>query len=155
MTDYSYRNDPAVPPFPDDKPVFVFDGQCGFCSAWVQFALKRDRRRRYRFLAAQSEIGAALYRHYGLDERLHETSLFLENGRPYLRVNGIIRLLAGLGFPWTACHALGLIPRLWADALYDHIARNRYRIARTSPSCSLPNPADADRFMSPVARNNR
>lgn len=99
MTDYSYRNDPAMPPFPDDKPVFVFDGECGFCSAWVQFALKRDRHRRYRFLAVQSEIGAALYRHYGLGERLYETSLFLENGRPYLRLNGIIRLLAGLGFP--------------------------------------------------------
>jgi hypothetical protein len=23
---YSYRHDPAVPPFPDDKPVIVFDG---------------------------------------------------------------------------------------------------------------------------------
>lgn len=147
MTDYSYRNDPAVPPFPDDKPVFVFDGQCGFCSAWVQFALKRDRHRRYRFLSAQSEIGSALYRHYGLEERLYETSLLLEAGRPYLRLHGIIRLLAGLGFPWTTSHAISLIPRQWADALYDLVARNRYRIARKSISCFVPNPVDADRFI--------
>ena len=37
-TPYSYRDDPAVPAFPDDKPVIVFDGYCAMCSGSAQFA---------------------------------------------------------------------------------------------------------------------
>ena len=29
---YSYRHDPAVPPFADDKPIIIFDGYCSLCS---------------------------------------------------------------------------------------------------------------------------
>lgn len=28
----SYRADPDVPAFADDRPVIVFDGHCAFCS---------------------------------------------------------------------------------------------------------------------------
>ena len=64
---YSYRADAGVPEFADDKPLIVFDGECVFCSAWVQFVLRHDKAERYRFLAAQSPLGEALYRHYRLD----------------------------------------------------------------------------------------
>lgn len=47
MNRYSYKNDPAVPPFPDEHPIFVFDAECVFCSGWVQFALKHEREAKY------------------------------------------------------------------------------------------------------------
>jgi predicted DCC family thiol-disulfide oxidoreductase YuxK len=64
---YSYRNDPGVPKFPDDRPIIVFDGYCVLCSGWVSFILRHDRRATYRLLPAQSPVGHALYVHYGLD----------------------------------------------------------------------------------------
>ena len=36
---YSYRADPAVPAFPDDKGLVVFDGVCVLCSGFVQFVI--------------------------------------------------------------------------------------------------------------------
>ena len=60
MTPYSYRSDPAVPAFADDKPVIIFDGQCVFCSGWARFVLAVDRKARYRLLPAQSALGEAL-----------------------------------------------------------------------------------------------
>ena len=51
---YSYRNDPAVPAFPDDRPIVIFDGNCVLCSAFAQFILRTDRRRRFRLMAAQT-----------------------------------------------------------------------------------------------------
>ncbi|MEK1925368.1 MAG: DCC1-like thiol-disulfide oxidoreductase family protein, partial [Rhizobium giardinii] len=63
---YSYRSDPAVPAFADDQSIIVFDGECIFCSGWVNFVLRHDKQGRYRFLTAQSPLGEALYRHYGL-----------------------------------------------------------------------------------------
>ncbi|AFL49553.1 hypothetical protein USDA257_c09610 [Sinorhizobium fredii USDA 257] len=43
MDRYSYKNDPALPPFPDERPIFVFDAECVFCSGGVKFALKHEK----------------------------------------------------------------------------------------------------------------
>ncbi|TDQ34027.1 putative DCC family thiol-disulfide oxidoreductase YuxK [Phyllobacterium brassicacearum] len=143
----SYRKDPAIPSFSDDRPIFVFDGQCVFCSGWVKFALKHDKSGRYRFMTAQSEVGSALYRHYGLDDREYKTNLFLQDGRAYYRAEGTIRFVAGLGFPWTICRILRLIPGKWADGLYEFVARNRYRLAGRTTACFVPKPEERERFI--------
>lgn len=148
MTPYSYRADPAVPQFPDDKPIIVFDGECVFCSGWVKFALKADTRRRYRFMTAQCELGAALYRHYGLDARDYETNILIEDGVAHFRSRGSIKMVAGLGFPWSLAKALSVIPTSIADRLYEFVARNRFRIAGRKSYCYLPSPQDRARFIS-------
>ena len=37
---YSYRSDPTVPAFPDDRPIIIFDGKCVFCSVFARFILR-------------------------------------------------------------------------------------------------------------------
>jgi predicted DCC family thiol-disulfide oxidoreductase YuxK len=148
MKPYSYQSDPAVPTFPDDKPIIVFDGECVFCSGWVNFALKADTRRRYRFLTAQSELGAAIYRHYGLDARDYETNILIEDGIAHFRSRGSIKMVAGLGFPWSVVKMLSIIPSGIADLLYEFVARNRFRIAGRKSSCYIPSADDRARFIS-------
>lgn len=97
--DYSYRDDPSVPAFADDKPLILFDGECVFCSGWVQFLLKRDAEKRYRFVVARTPLGEALYRHYGLETRDYETNLLIDKGRAYYKSDATIRMLEGLGMP--------------------------------------------------------
>ncbi|PDT31115.1 DUF393 domain-containing protein [Rhizobium sp. M10] len=145
-TAYSYRNDPDVPDFADDQPLIVFDGECVFCSGWVKFALKHDRQRRYRFLAAQTPLGEALYRHYGLNERDYETNILIENGRAFFKSDGTIRMVAGLGFPWSLVKVFRLLPRRLADVLYEFIARNRLKIAGRQ-SCMVPTAEQRSRFI--------
>ncbi|MBX4963981.1 thiol-disulfide oxidoreductase DCC family protein [Rhizobium binae] len=144
--DYSYRTDPAVPAFADDRPLIVFDGECVFCSGWVKFALKHDRQRRYRFLAAQTPLGQALYRHYGLDSRDYETNILIDKGRAFFKSDGSIRMVAGLGFPYSLVKLFRLMPRRAADAIYEFIARNRLKIAGRQ-SCMVPTPEQRSRFI--------
>ncbi|AWI60831.1 hypothetical protein AB395_00005654 (plasmid) [Sinorhizobium fredii CCBAU 45436] len=125
----------------------MFDAECVFCSGWVKFALKREREAKYRFLAAQSKVGRALYRHYGLDDRDYETNLFIEDGRAYVRSEATIRVVAGLGFPWSICRLFLLVPTKWADALYGFVARNRYRLAGRTATCFVPTPEVRSRFI--------
>ena len=40
---YSYRNDPQVPRFPDDKGLIVFDGVCVLCTSWASNATPASR----------------------------------------------------------------------------------------------------------------
>ncbi|WP_428427855.1 thiol-disulfide oxidoreductase DCC family protein [Pararhizobium sp.] len=144
---YSYRNDPSVPDFTDDHPIIVFDGECIFCSGWVNFVLRHDRQGRYRFITAQSPLGEALYRHYGLDSRNYETNILLDAGIAYLKSEGSFRMAAGLGFPWTLACVFRVIPRRIRDPLYEVVARNRYRIAGRRNNCFVPTPEHRARFL--------
>ena len=87
---YSYRGDPSVPPFLDDTALLVFDGVCVLCSASARFILKRDRAHRFRFATAQSQLGRALFRHYGLDAQTFETNVVLIEGCAYGKLDTVV-----------------------------------------------------------------
>lgn len=144
---YSYRDDPSVPPFPDDRTLLVFDGVCVLCSGTAQFILKRDRSARFRFATAQSAIGQALFRHYGLDADSFETNLVLHEGRAYGKLDSVLVAASLLGGVWRVASVLGLLPRRVADAFYDLVARNRYRLFGRTEQCMLPPPEWRSRFI--------
>jgi predicted DCC family thiol-disulfide oxidoreductase YuxK len=144
---YHYRDDPAVPAFPDDRPIIVFDGHCVMCSGWVRFILRQDRRQVFRFLPAQTPLGRALYRHLGLNDEEFETNILLENGVAYLKAEGSIRMATRLGMPWSAASVLRVLPRRWQDAMYEWVARNRFRLFGRRDMCYRPEPGQAERFL--------
>jgi predicted DCC family thiol-disulfide oxidoreductase YuxK len=144
---FSYRSDPAVPPFPDEQPILVFDGKCVLCSGFVRFILRADRRRRLRLLAAQTPLGQALYRHFDLAPVDYETNILIEEGRAWLKSEGSIRVFERLGFPWSLVRIARLLPLPLRDRLYEIVARNRLRWFGARATCYLPAPADADRFL--------
>lgn len=147
MTPYSYRTDPGVPAFPDDAPIVVFDGVCALCSATTQFILTHDRERRLRFVVAQSSLGQALYRHFGLKSEDFETIILLENGAPLTKSDSAIRILELVGQPWSLLRFCRIAPRSLRDTLYDVVARHRYRWFGVRQNCFLPSAADRARFI--------
>jgi predicted DCC family thiol-disulfide oxidoreductase YuxK len=144
---YSYRQDAAVPAFPDTHPIIVFDGLCGFCSAWVRFVLRFDRHARFRLLAGQSALGQALYVHYGLNPDDFESNILIEDGVAAFKADACLRMAGGLGAPWSLSRFLRILPMRWLDAAYDLIARNRLRIWGKRDTCFLPEPRFKDRFL--------
>src|SRR6188474_2920822 len=97
---YSYRADPNVPAFADDKALVVFDGVCVLCSGFARFILRRDRAFAFRMTTAQSPLGQALYRHYGLDTDEFETNLVIADGRAYAKLDSVAVAGARLGGAW-------------------------------------------------------
>ena len=144
---YSYKGDPAVPAFPDDRPVIVFDGHCALCSAWARFVLRHDRKGRYRLLPAQTPLGHAIYLHYGLDPVDYETNLLIQEGRLYVKSEGTIRMFQGLGLPWSLMAVGRVLPLSWRDALYRVMARNRIRWFGRREVCFLGEAGWQDRFL--------
>jgi predicted DCC family thiol-disulfide oxidoreductase YuxK len=145
---YAYRTDPAVPAFADDRPVIIFDGKCVLCSWFARFILRTDRTARFRLLAAQSELGTALYNHFGLDPIGYETYVLLEDGKAFLRSQASLRIFVGLGAPWPALAALGrFVPLSLRDGIYNVVARHRLQWFGSRETCYLPEPSQADRFL--------
>jgi predicted DCC family thiol-disulfide oxidoreductase YuxK len=144
---YSYRDDPAVPDFPDDKPIIIFDGYCALCSGWAQFVLKHDPAGKYRLLAAQSKLGHALYIHYRLDPEDYETNILIENGVAYFKSEGSIRMGEGLGFPASMAKVFRILPLALRDPLYEFVARNRLKFFGKRETCFMPDKNYEDRFL--------
>jgi predicted DCC family thiol-disulfide oxidoreductase YuxK len=144
---FSYRTDPAVPEFSDDRPILIFDGVCVLCSRSVNFVLRHDKRDRFRLLAAQTPIGQAIYKHYSLNPTDFETIILLFGGKPWLKSESVIQTAMLLGFPWSCARILRIFPRALRDRVYEWIARNRFRIFGRRETCYLPTAETRARFL--------
>ncbi len=138
---FSYRRDPLVPPFPDDKALIVYDGVCVLCSHLMQAIARRDTAGYYRFTSAQSPLGQALSQHYGLDTETLETVLLIEQGRPWAKFDMVTRVAARLGGIYRGLQLFAILPRAAQDGCYDRLARDRYRLFGRSDVCMLPDPS--------------
>ena len=121
--------------WPDDG-VILYDGVCIFCSRWVRFVATRDRAKRFRFTAIQSDYGGRLARAVGVDAACPDTNAVVLDGTALFKSDAAIAVISSLP-RWRWARMLTLVPKPLRDALYDLIARNRYRIFGTSSSCYL------------------
>jgi predicted DCC family thiol-disulfide oxidoreductase YuxK len=135
---YSFADDPEVPPFDHGKGLIVFDHACIFCSSFIRFVFARDTSGRFLFTAAQSPLGQALYRHYGLDPTDFSTNLVIVDGVLHTKMDTVATVTRVLGFPWSLLAVVNLLPQRLANAAYDLIARNRYRIFGKYETCLVP-----------------
>ncbi len=117
------------------------------CSSFAELILRADKSGDFRLLAAQTPLGEAIYRHYGLDPIQYETNILLQDGFAYFKSEGSIRIFSQLGFPWSLLVVGRLLPLFLRDRIYGLIARNRLRWFGTRQACFVPDPSQADRFI--------
>jgi predicted DCC family thiol-disulfide oxidoreductase YuxK len=129
-------------------PIIVFDAQCVLCSANAQFVLRHDRRGYFRLASMQGEVGAALYRRFGIDPGNPESLIVVDGERLHRDSDAILTIYAGLGGPWRVLAAIGrLMPRMLRDPMYRWIARHRYRLFGRRDVCWVPSAEYAERVL--------
>jgi predicted DCC family thiol-disulfide oxidoreductase YuxK len=131
-----------------DNGIVFYDGVCGLCDRWVRFVAKRDKRRTLQFAPLQGETA---WQFPALPTEMR-TVIFVVNAgnsreRRYLRSDAALRLLDHVGGFWRMVSWLRIVPRPLRDAVYDAIARRRYRWFGQFDSCPLPPPELRDRFL--------
>ncbi|WP_083921867.1 thiol-disulfide oxidoreductase DCC family protein [Kiloniella laminariae] len=144
---YSFADDATVPRFDDSRPLIVYDGVCILCSGFIKFVLKHDHDQKFRFTAAQSDLGQALFRHYGLDPVNFETNLLIHKGQAYARLSAFTTITSLLPFPVRLFSLTRFIPPPLDRWFYESIAKNRYRIFGRSNNCMIPTPDIRERFI--------
>jgi predicted DCC family thiol-disulfide oxidoreductase YuxK len=143
---YSYRS--HVPPFDDAGPVVFMDGDCGLCSQAGRAIARFDRAGVFRICPIQSELGRAVFRHYGLDADNPDSWLYLADGKAYDSLDAVIRVGSGLGGLGQLLRAFAILPRSAQDWLYRRIALNRYSIFGRANICAIPDGALRQRLLS-------
>jgi predicted DCC family thiol-disulfide oxidoreductase YuxK len=128
--------EPPAKHWPDDD-VILYDGVCVFCSRWVRFVAKRDTQRRFRFTAIQSGYGTHLAQAFGIDPDDPDTNAVIHGRKAFFKSDAALTVLSDLpGWKWV--RALRAIPKPLRDAVYNLVARNRYRIFGKYEECFVP-----------------
>ncbi|SDK27014.1 thiol-disulfide oxidoreductase DCC family protein [Microbulbifer yueqingensis] len=139
-----------IPSLPDR--IILFDSLCNLCNGWVRYVLRRDADGIFTLCRAQSPAGQKLLESLGLPLDEYESVAYLERGVdgqlcPYLKSEAALRVLGQLPGPSRHFTWLRLVPRALRDAIYDMIARNRYRLFGRRDQCRLPDEAEKHRFL--------
>ena len=129
------------------QSVVLFDGVCNLCTGSVQFIIRRDPVGRFRFASLQSEVGTQLARHHGLSAEVLHSVVLIEDGHAYERSQAALRIARRLSGGWQLLWSLRVVPRPIRDAVYDVVARNRYRWFGRKDSCMIPTPELRARFL--------
>lgn len=134
-------------PMESNNPIILFDGVCNLCNGAVQFVIKNDKKKEFYFAALQSDAGIALSQKYNLPTNSMKTFVAIIDGKNYTRSTAALQVAKRLGGALSMIYVLIIVPPFIRDAVYDFIARNRYRWFGKKESCMIPTPELRERFL--------
>lgn len=115
----------------------LFDGGCALCAGSVRFILKRDPHEFFQFRSLQDPATRAWLAAHGVNNP-PDSILLVEGDQLSFRSTAALRICRHLRAPWPLLGVFRLLPRFLRDALYDAVARRRYRwFGRVEDVCSL------------------
>ena len=140
------KNEPASTGYENEGDIILYDGVCVFCSRWIRFVASRDTSRRFRFTAIQSGYGTQLAQAFGINPDDPDTNAVIHGGVAYFKSDGALTVLSNLpGWGWV--RVLRFVPKPLRDAVYNLVARNRYRIFGKYAECFVPDAGMRARVM--------
>jgi predicted DCC family thiol-disulfide oxidoreductase YuxK len=131
-----------------ESPVLLFDGVCNLCNGTVQWIIERDPQGKIKFASLQSDAGRTLLQQHGLPVDQLNSVVLIDKGKLYMRSDASLQLLYLLGGWWAVLSLkLWVVPGFVRNAVYDYVARNRYRWFGKKDQCMMPSPALKARFL--------
>ncbi len=127
--------------------MLLFDGVCNLCNGFIQWVIKRDTRAAFKFGPLQSPISQSLLEQAGWSGKLLDSFIYIRNGVAYDRSDAALRAISDLGGIYLLARTLLIFPRGLRNAVYNLVARNRYRMFGKSESCMIPTPELRARFL--------
>ncbi|MBK7882772.1 MAG: thiol-disulfide oxidoreductase DCC family protein [Chitinophagaceae bacterium] len=127
--------------------IILFDGVCNFCNSTVNFIIKRDKKSQMHFAPLQSEIGEKLLLQYNLPTDVVNTFIFINNGKAYTRSTAALKVSKYLGGLWPFLYSFIIVPKFIRDAVYNFIAKNRYKWFGMKQECMIPAADMRKRFL--------
>ncbi|WP_412465175.1 thiol-disulfide oxidoreductase DCC family protein [Flavobacterium mekongense] len=133
---------------PRDKKIILFDGVCNLCNASVQFVIKHDTKDLFRFIPLQSDLGQKILNHIGINRQKTDSIVLYEPGKAYYyKAEAALKIVSEFGGMYKLLNIFSLFPKFICDAIYDYIAKNRYRWYGKQDVCMMPNPELATKFL--------
>ncbi|WP_340110780.1 thiol-disulfide oxidoreductase DCC family protein [Maribellus mangrovi] len=118
------------------KPVILFDGICNLCNASINFILKRDKDKLFRYVSLQSDEGKLLVEHHQIPKET-DSVILIKNEKVFIESDAAIEIGQLLPWPLKWSPVLRIIPKKIRNGIYRWIARNRYRWFGKRETCRI------------------
>lgn len=131
----------------EKHPIILFDGVCNFCNGAINFIIKKDKKRVFRYAALQSNAGQQLLKQYNLSAIDLDSFVLIYNGNSYKKTSAALHVASILGGVWKITGVFRVFPSAIRDVVYNVIARNRYRWFGKKETCMIPTPEIRSLFL--------
>ena len=128
-------------------PIILFDGVCNLCNSSVQYVIKHDPNELFRFASLQGNTGQQLLKQYGLSTNDMNSFILVRDNKAYTRSAAALNVAKQLTGFAKLLYGFIIVPPFIRDAVYDLIARNRYKWFGKKDSCMVPTAALQARFL--------
>lgn len=132
----------------NDTAIILFDGVCNLCNSSVQFIINRDKKNIFRFASIQSEVGTNLLKLYNFDLSITDSIILIENGKAYSRSTAALRISKRLSGLYCLLYVFIIVPPFIRNAIYDLVAKNRYKWFGKKKECMVPTEEMRSKFIS-------
>lgn len=124
-----------------ENPLVLFDGVCNLCNGTVNFILKRDKKKQFRFVPLQSEAGKKLKKKFFASGEMDSVALIYRE-KIYFESEAVLMIARLLPPPWRWAAFFRVIPVEWRNRMYRCVAKNRYRWFGKKTACRIPTPEE-------------
>lgn len=128
-------------------PIILFDDICNLCNSAIQFVIKHDAEKKFLFTSLQSETGQKLLKQYGLALENFTSFTLIQDGKVYIKSTGALKVAKQLKGGIKLLYFFIIVPAFIRDAIYNLIAKNRYKWFGKKEICILPTPELKARFL--------
>lgn len=133
---------------PRNKKIILFDGVCNLCDATVQFLIKHDKKDIFRFVALQSALGQEITQYIGVDTSKTDSIILYEPGKAYYyKAQAALEIASEIGGFYSLLSVFKVLPNGFNNAVYDYVARNRYKWYGKKDACMLPTAETKAKFL--------
>jgi predicted DCC family thiol-disulfide oxidoreductase YuxK len=135
----------------DERIILFFDGVCNLCNSWVDFLVRRDKRKQFRYAPLQGTTFQGVLADH--PELAAFDSLIVVHDHAdgtrdiFTHSTGPLFLAGRLGGAWSIARVFLLLPRFVRDAGYRLLARMRYLLFGKKATCRLPTPEERELFL--------
>lgn len=128
------------------NPVVLFDGVCNLCNTTVQLILRNDPKEQFLFGQLQSAEAQAMLAKHNMTKELVSIVL-VEGDKVTDKSTAALKIAKRLKGLYPLLYGLIIIPKPLRDAVYNWVAKNRYKWFGKKDVCPMITPDLQKRFI--------
>lgn len=122
----------------DNFHIVLFDGICNLCDGTVQWIIRHDKQKKFKFIALQSEVGKQLINKLNISYNERNSVIYINSQGYFTRSTAILEILYNMDNGMSKLYFLRFIPIQIRNGVYDLIAKTRYKVFGKKEYCEVP-----------------
>ena len=131
----------------ESHKIILFDGVCNLCNGAINYVIKRDPNNVFKFAALQSEIGQELTAKFKIDGSKIDSIILIDGDKHYEKSTAALYIAKHLSGAYPLLFGFIIVPKFIRNAVYDYVARNRYKWFGKKDKCMIPTAELKNKFL--------